>query len=114
MAGAAYDLRGHLVGFYAVPPQLEEEAGGEPLFSADMLAQIIRFYGGTMQGLFARYLEESLSMFEQQQQGLGADPMQQITDLAQRNMRLWSDAQESWFRSMGFTPEPKPEREDKD
>jgi polyhydroxyalkanoate synthesis repressor PhaR len=93
---------------------LEEEAGGQPLFTADMLAQIIRFYGGTMQGLFARYLEESLSMFEQQQQGLGADPMQQITDLAQRNMRLWSDAQESWFRSMGFTPEPKPEREDKD
>mgnify|MGYP000662244057 FL=1 len=93
---------------------LEEEAGGQPLFTADMLAQIIRFYGGTMQGLFARYLEESLSMFEQQQQGLGADPMQQITDLAQRNMRLWSDAQESWFRSMGFTREPKPEREDKD
>ena len=93
---------------------LEEEAGGQPLFTADMLAQIIRFYGGTMQGLFARYLEESLSMFEQQQQGLGADPMQQMTDLAQRNMRLWSDAQESWFRSMGFTPEPKPEREDKD
>ena len=29
---------------------LEEETGGEPLFSATMLAQIIRFYGGTLQG----------------------------------------------------------------
>jgi polyhydroxyalkanoate synthesis repressor PhaR len=93
---------------------LEEEAGGEPLFSADMLAQIIRFYGGTMQGLFARYLEESLSMFEQQQQGLGADPMQQVTDLARRNMQLWGDMQESWFRSMGFARDPQPDRDDKD
>lgn len=89
---------------------LEEEAGGQPLFSANMLAQIIRFYGGTMQGLFTRYLEESLSMFEQQQLGLGADPMQQMTDLARRNMRLWGDMQDSWFRSMGFAGGRKPEQ----
>ena len=37
---------------------LEEESGGDPLFTANMLAQIIRFYGGTLQGLFARYMEE--------------------------------------------------------
>ena len=30
---------------------IEEESGGRPLFSADMLAQLIRFYGGTMQGV---------------------------------------------------------------
>jgi polyhydroxyalkanoate synthesis repressor PhaR len=36
---------------------LEEESGGEPLFTANMLAQIIRFYGGTLHGLFARYME---------------------------------------------------------
>ena len=28
MAGAVYDLRGNLVEFYAVPPQVEDEAGG--------------------------------------------------------------------------------------
>lgn len=88
---------------------LEEEAGGQPLFSANMLAQIIRFYGGTMQGLFARYLEESLAMFEQKQMSLGSDPMQQMTDLAKRNMQLWGDMQESWFRSMGFSTKPKPD-----
>jgi polyhydroxyalkanoate synthesis repressor PhaR len=45
---------------------LEEESGGEPLFSATMLSQIIRFYGGTLQGMFARYLEGSLDLFSKQ------------------------------------------------
>jgi len=85
---------------------LEEEAAGEPLFTANMLAQIIRFYGGTMQGLFARYLEESLAMFAQQQPGwqdsLGAKPMQEMTELARKNMELWSDMQKSFLRSMGL------------
>ena len=85
---------------------LEEEAAGEPLFTANMLAQIIRFYGGTMQGLFARYLEESLSMFAQQQpgwqEGLGAKPLQEMTDLARTNMETWTDMQESFLRSMGL------------
>lgn len=46
---------------------LEEESGGEPLFSATMLAQIIRFYGGTLHGVFARYQERSLDLFVRQQ-----------------------------------------------
>ncbi len=33
-----------------------------------MLSQIIRFYGGTLQGMFARYLETSLDLFAKQQQ----------------------------------------------
>src|SRR5690606_15765348 len=37
---------------------LEEEAGGSPLFSAPMLAQIIRFYGHAMQGMMGAYLEK--------------------------------------------------------
>jgi len=90
---------------------LEEEAAGEPLFSANMLAQIIRFYGGTMQGLFARYLEESLSMFARQQpswqESLGAKPLQEMTDLARKNMELWQDMQESFFRSIGVGPDKK-------
>ena len=85
---------------------LEEEAAGEPLFTANMLAQIIRFYGGTMQGLFARYLEESLSMFAQQQKGwqdsLGAKPMQEMTELARKNMGLWTEMQDSFLRSVGL------------
>jgi polyhydroxyalkanoate synthesis repressor PhaR len=41
---------------------LEEESSGEPLFSAKMLCQLIRFYGGSVQGIFARYLEKPGSL----------------------------------------------------
>src|SRR5436190_22792799 len=34
---------------------LEEETGGVPMFSSQMLAQIIRFYGHAMQGMMGPY-----------------------------------------------------------
>lgn len=42
---------------------LEEEAGGQPLFSATMLSQIIRFYGHAMQGMMGTYLEKTMGAF---------------------------------------------------
>lgn len=85
---------------------LEEESGGEPLFSAGMLAQIIRFYGGTLQGLFARYLEESLDIFAQQQhqlhQSWGDGPFDAMGRLAQRNWQMWADMQQELLRAAGF------------
>jgi polyhydroxyalkanoate synthesis repressor PhaR len=85
---------------------LEEESGGEPLFTAGMLAQIIRFYGGTFQGLFARYLEESLEIFAQQQQQIqetwGDGPLDAMGRLAQRNMQIWVDMQQELLRAAGL------------
>lgn len=89
---------------------LEEESGGQPLFSAKMLAQIIRFYGGTMQGMFARYLEQSLSLFTQRQNQfpnpLAQDPLHPMTELAQHNIKLWADVQQNFLRAAGFV-DPK-------
>lgn len=42
---------------------LEEEAGGAPVFSTQMLSQIIRFYGNSMQGLMGSYLEKTMQSF---------------------------------------------------
>jgi len=42
---------------------LEEETGGVPMFSTQALAQIIRFYGNTMQGLMGSYLEKNIQSF---------------------------------------------------
>lgn len=42
---------------------LEEESGGLPMFSAQALAQIIRFYGHSMQGMMGTYLEKNLQTF---------------------------------------------------
>lgn len=42
---------------------LEEESGGMPMFSSNMLAQIIRFYGHAMQGIMGSYLEKNIQAF---------------------------------------------------
>jgi polyhydroxyalkanoate synthesis repressor PhaR len=39
---------------------LEEEANGSPMFTAPVLANIIRFYGHTMQGMMGGYLEKNM------------------------------------------------------
>src|SRR5438034_6696071 len=46
---------------------LEEESGGVPMFSTDMLANIIRYYGHAMQGLMGSYLERSILAFHEAQ-----------------------------------------------
>jgi polyhydroxyalkanoate synthesis repressor PhaR len=42
---------------------LEEETGGVPIFSTQMLSQIIRFYGNAMQGMMGSYLEKNIQAF---------------------------------------------------
>jgi polyhydroxyalkanoate synthesis repressor PhaR len=62
---------------------LEEETAGAPMFSSDMLAQIIRFYGNAMQGMMGSYLEKNIQTFidmqkrlqEQSRQIYGQNPM---------------------------------------
>jgi polyhydroxyalkanoate synthesis repressor PhaR len=39
---------------------LEEEAGGAPMFTEQVLASIIRFYGQAMQGYMGPYLEKNI------------------------------------------------------
>lgn len=46
---------------------LEEETGGVPMFSTQMLAHVIRFYGHTMQGLMGSYLEKNIQAFTEMQ-----------------------------------------------
>lgn len=42
---------------------IEEESGGVPLFSTDLLSQMIRFYGHAMQGMLGKYLESNIRSF---------------------------------------------------
>jgi polyhydroxyalkanoate synthesis repressor PhaR len=46
---------------------LEEEANGTPMFTAEVLANIIRFYGHAMQGLMGGYLEKNMQALMQMQ-----------------------------------------------
>ncbi len=59
---------------------LEEEAGGAPMFTEDLLANIIRFYGNAMQGVMGNYLEKNIQTFmelqaklSEQSKGLNPD-----------------------------------------
>lgn len=50
---------------------LEEEAGGAPMFTEQALANIIRFYGNTMQSFLGPYLEKNVQTFMDLQSKMG-------------------------------------------
>ena len=68
---------------------LEEETGGVPMFSSQMLAQIIRFYGHAMQGLMGSYLEKNLQTFTDIQSRL-AEQSKGLYDPAMMSPELWT------------------------
>ena len=42
---------------------LEEESGGLPMFSSEMLSQMIRFYGSAQQTIMGQYIEQNVKAF---------------------------------------------------
>jgi len=57
---------------------LEEESAGVPLFSEKLLANLIRFYGHSMQANMGHYLEKNLQIFMDVQQKM-ADQAKDLT-----------------------------------
>ena len=68
---------------------LEEETGGVPMFSSQMLAQIIRFYGHAMQGMMGSYLEKNLQTFTDIQ-GRLAEQSKGVLDPTILTPELWT------------------------
>ena len=68
---------------------LEEETGGVPMFSTQMLAQIIRFYGHAMQGMMGTYLEKNLQTFVDLQRRL-AEQVQNALDPKAFTPEAWA------------------------
>jgi polyhydroxyalkanoate synthesis repressor PhaR len=68
---------------------LEEETGGAPIFSEQMLAQLIRFYGHAMQGMMGAYLEKNLQTFVELQTRL-AQPAKGLYDPAAYTPEAWT------------------------
>jgi len=86
----------------------EQEQGGRPILSADMLKYIIRFYGNPMQDFMSRYLEQSLETFMNQQRTLqeqfdkamSATPLDAMQDMTKQNLETWTKLQQSFMDSM--------------
>ncbi|NML15495.1 polyhydroxyalkanoate synthesis repressor PhaR [Azohydromonas caseinilytica] len=68
---------------------LEEETGGVPMFSTQMLAHIIRFYGHAMQGLMGSYLEKNLQTFVELQSRL-AEQGRELYDPQKYTPEMWT------------------------
>ncbi|MBV6423417.1 MAG: hypothetical protein NAOJABEB_01210 [Steroidobacteraceae bacterium] len=86
----------------------EQEHAGEPVMSRDFLSQIIRTYGGQMQNVVGSYLEQSLKLFNAQQREMrdrvrsvvGVDPVDAVSQVAQKNYQRWRSVQDDIFRTL--------------
>jgi polyhydroxyalkanoate synthesis repressor PhaR len=91
---------------------MEQEAGGNPLFTAAMLERFIRFYA---QEAFTTFLDQSLDLFVKQQrmfteqmQGVwGGNPMEFWMKLGQQNMGFWQDMDALYKRSGNTSGNPE-------
>lgn len=80
----------------------EHEEQGQPIFSAELLTQVIRLRGDSLQGSLGSFLERSLQFFLEQQQSVrsqlgglvGQAPWALLNQLAERNMDLWRSFQQ--------------------
>jgi polyhydroxyalkanoate synthesis repressor PhaR len=78
----------------------EQEAdGGGTLLTNQVLQQLIRFYGDSMQGMMSQYLEQSIGAFLEHQDRIrdqmktmmgAANPLTMMNNLADKNMALWN------------------------
>ena len=101
---------------------IEQEESGEPMFSTDVLEQLIGFYGNSLQSPAGEFLRNSLNLFQQQQQrfqehisgAMKSNPMSAtLTEVAQENMDLWQQMQESFFNAAGMrTGESKKDKDE--
>ncbi|MDX5363216.1 MAG: polyhydroxyalkanoate synthesis repressor PhaR [Pseudazoarcus pumilus] len=74
---------------------LEEEAGGAPMFTSDLLSQMIRFYGNATQGVMGKYLENNIKAFTDMQAKL----QDQARSLYGDNSAI---SQDMWAQFMNF------------
>src|SRR3954468_14143214 len=69
---------------------LEEESGGMPMFSSDLLSQLIRSYGNAMQGMMGGYLERNLRAFQDIQKALQDQSQRMYGDNSRASQELWA------------------------
>lgn len=75
----------------------EEEQEGEPIFSTELLAKVIRAYGGNEQDMLTSFLEKSMQLWMEQQRLfreqartlMEGTPMSMLVQIAERNLAFW-------------------------
>jgi len=86
----------------------DQEQGGQPILSTEMLMHIIRFYGNPMQGMMTQFLEQSTETFVKQQQvwqdqfrsTMTNTPLAAMESMTNRNLEAWNELQKSFVDAM--------------
>lgn len=69
---------------------IEEEGAGAPMFSSDLLTQMIRFYGSAMQDMMGKYLEGNIKSFSEMQGKLQEQARTIYGESSPMNKDLWA------------------------
>lgn len=94
----------------------EQESGGKPIFTTDILTRIIGFYGDSVQDALTQYLQRSLSLFDEQQKAfqdqlqdaMVENPMTSLmTEMTKKNLEIWQEVQNSFFKAAGLDSSSK-------
>jgi polyhydroxyalkanoate synthesis repressor PhaR len=90
----------------------EQEQGGDPIFTNDVLTFFIRLYGDPMQNSIRRYLEMSLHLFQEQQAhlteqlrsrlGHAQQPLATLRDLAGKQTPVWRAIRREVLRNLSL------------
>lgn len=87
---------------------IEQEDEGEPLFTTDVLEQIIGFYGDSVQDVAGDFISQSLDLFRKQQEqfanqvreAMEPNPMSSVLgEMTKQNMEMWKKMQSSFFQN---------------
>jgi len=79
---------------------LEEEAAGKPMFSTQVLGQIIRFYGHAMQGMMGSHLERNVQSFIDMQTKLTENPLLNMANPMQSYLSTYTEQSKQMFAQM--------------
>ena len=84
----------------------QEHGGGEPFFSTELLTQIIRSYGDSVQTLAGDYIEKSMQLFVDQQkqiqEAMSSNPLTAMSELTERNLKMWQEMQDNFLKAAGI------------
>jgi polyhydroxyalkanoate synthesis repressor PhaR len=85
---------------------LEEESGGVPMWSSEMLVQMIRFYGNAQQTMIGQYIEQNVKAFlaiqkklQDQAKQIYGDKMMLTPDVWKQFMQMQAPAMQGMLGS---------------
>ncbi len=91
----------------------EQEQFGAPVLGSELLEMIIRFYGGPMQAMLSRYLEQAFTAMLRQQEAMQSEmakalqaPFAPLAELARKNIEMWEQMQSATQDAMGSARPP--------